>query len=145
MLYDIDFDTLKPVPGFENYFASQNGDVYKIKYKIHGDPVINKLRPAILKNGYVQFKLFDENGNQHGFYQHRIIAMLFIENPLEKKCVNHKDGDRSHNNIDNLEWCTYTENNRHMQLMRKIKNASSETEKEFYINQLEKGMYLQAA
>lgn len=46
-------------------------------------------------------------------YLHRIVAKLFIPNPEGKKCINHKDGDKLNNHIDNLEWCSKAENNRH--------------------------------
>ena len=44
---------------------------------------------------------------------HRLLAMAFIENKDNKRCVNHKDGDKLNNCIENLEWCTYSENNQH--------------------------------
>lgn len=46
-------------------------------------------------------------------YLHRIVAKLFIPNPEGKKCINHKDGDKLNNHVDNLEWCSKAENNRH--------------------------------
>lgn len=44
---------------------------------------------------------------------HRLVASAFIPNPDNKPIVNHIDGDRSNNNIDNLEWVTARENNMH--------------------------------
>lgn len=46
-------------------------------------------------------------------YLHRLIASYFIPNPNNKPCVNHKDGDKSNNNVSNLEWVTYSENHEH--------------------------------
>jgi hypothetical protein len=44
------------------------------------------------------------------FYLHRIIALAFIPNPKNKEAVNHIDGDRHNNKVENLEWVTHREN-----------------------------------
>lgn len=47
------------------------------------------------------------------FQIHKLVASLFIPNPRNKPCINHKDGDKHNNNADNLEWCTHSENTQH--------------------------------
>lgn len=44
---------------------------------------------------------------------HRLVAICFIENPDDKPCVNHKDGIKYNNSLDNLEWVTHQENMQH--------------------------------
>lgn len=62
--------------------------------------------------GYHQAKL-NKNGKETARYVHRLIAIAFIPNPYSKPCINHKNGIKTDNYIENLEWCTYKENNHH--------------------------------
>jgi len=51
-----------------------------------------------------------ENRKKKNMYIHRLVAEAFIDNPENKKFVNHIDYNKSNNNIDNLEWVTASEN-----------------------------------
>ena len=51
---------------------------------------------------------------------HRIVAVLFIQNPNNKLFVNHKDLNKKNNNVDNLEWVTASENSQHAQDNNKL-------------------------
>ena len=62
--------------------------------------------PCIASNGYYQVVY---NGKRQSL--HRIIAELFIPNPENKPCVDHKNRDKLDNRVENLEWVTYSENN----------------------------------
>lgn len=83
------------------------------------------LKPSIKENGYMIVGL-SKNGKVSAKYIHRLVAMAYIDNPLNKPTVNHKDGNKKNNNIDNLEWTTYLENNIHSIkiLNRDTKNSS---------------------
>ena len=62
--------------------------------------------------GYNTVKLH-KNGKAIKKNVHRIVAETFLQNKENKKTVNHKDGNKTNNNISNLEWATYGENNQH--------------------------------
>lgn len=113
----------KPIEGYSNYEIDTCGNVFVVKI-VDGKKKEKKLKPAILKNGYKQVKLFDGDGKQHGMYVHRLVAIAFLDNTLNKKVVNHKDCNKTNNNIDNLEWATYKENAMHFQTMRRMYKTS---------------------
>lgn len=63
-------------------------------------------------NPYKVVTLWD-NGKQVDVEVHRLVATAFLENNMGLPCVNHKDGNPANNNVNNLEWCTYSDNVNH--------------------------------
>lgn len=62
--------------------------------------------------GYLSVTL-SHNGKSYSKFVHRLVAEAFIPNPANKPQVNHIDGNRKNNTVDNLEWATQSENNLH--------------------------------
>lgn len=60
--------------------------------------------------GYYRVGLWERN-KMKNYQVHRLVANAYIPNPNNYPCVNHKDEDKSNNNVSNLEWCTYAYNN----------------------------------
>jgi predicted XRE-type DNA-binding protein len=92
-------------PDFPNYRIYEDGSVYSLYRKR------NKLF-EIDKDGYQKVQLIEGNKRKK-FFVHRLVSLLFIKNPNNLPVVNHKDGDKTNNHFSNLEWCTYSYNNRH--------------------------------
>lgn len=96
----------------------------------------NIRRQYVDRAGYARVYLKTKSGMKR-FLVHRIIAMCFIPNPNSKPCVNHIDGDKLNNSVENLEWCTYSENEHHsyhvlgkkvsMSHMRKIQQIHADS------------------
>lgn len=91
---------------------------YESLYEVSSLGDIKSLRSGkILKKskqtaGYLKVNL-SYNGIVKRPLVHRVVAKYFIDNPDNKKTVNHKDGNKLNNNINNLEWSTYSENISH--------------------------------
>ena len=93
-----------PIKDFDNYEISSLGQVHNTK--------TGRMLKLTIKGGYA-FTGLSEKCKGKTFPIHRLVALAFIENPENKPQVNHKDKNRSNNNISNLEWSTALENNLH--------------------------------
>lgn len=106
----------KPVVGYEGlYEVSNKGRVRSIDRLRKGKHqnmcrMQGKMLKPIIQNGYLIVSLVKDAKCRH-YRVHRLVAEAFIPNDdLEKSHVNHIDGDKTNNSVENLEWCTYREN-----------------------------------
>lgn len=114
----------KDIPEWEGFYqASTFGRVRSVDRVLmtqnsHGflSPREHKgkiISPNTNNRGYLYLCLCKDN-NHHWFAKvHRLIAMTFLPNPNHLSDVNHKDGDKLNNKVDNLEWCSHSENQKH--------------------------------
>ena len=96
----------KDIIGYEKLYQVSNFGNVKTLRK-------NKLlKPTINYRGYLCITL-SKNGKSTQYKIHRLVATAFLHNYLELPQVNHKDGDKLNNCVDNLEWCSPNYNMRH--------------------------------
>src|SRR3990167_10043165 len=96
-------EIFRSVPSYEGlYEVSNKGNIKSVKRNIIMKPYV--------RNGYKSLNLSRE-GVEKSHSIHRLVAQVFIENQdSSKTVVNHKDGDKSNNDVSNLEWSTHLEN-----------------------------------
>lgn len=109
----------KDIIGYEGLYQVSNlGNVKSLKKKSINRHGWIRILPELImiqkisNNGYKRVGLV-KNGHQKQISVHRLVTIAFIENKNNKPCVNHKDGNKLNNNVDNLEWVTISENSLH--------------------------------
>lgn len=104
----------KKIHGFNNYSVSDDGQV-------RNDTTMYILKHHLNNKGYPMVYLCRENKG-HWRLVHRLVAIAFIPNPEGKPCINHIDGNTQNYSIDNLEWCTLSENQLHRsRVLKKVR------------------------
>lgn len=138
----------KDIEGYEGlYQVSTCGNVKSLpKIRRNGTGTyIQKerlLKPSNTSTGYKKVELC-KDGKRKGFKVHRLVAIAFIPNPDNKPEVNHIDGNKINNNIDNLEWVTSSENSIHAYETGLNSNKKDLDEKEIIYMYCELNMTMQ--
>ena len=98
----------------ENYYINREGVIYRASYVTNDGKYIKSkiVTQSLGKNGYYYVNL-RHDGKTKLAYVHRIIAETYVDNPENKEQVNHINGDKKDNRIENLEWVTPKENTQH--------------------------------
>ena len=107
-LIKLNVEVWRSIENYENYAVSSFGNVKNTKTG-------RILKAGDNGRGYVIVQLFkDRVKKTHKI--HRLVACAFIDNPNDKLCVDHKNNDRTNNNISNLRWATTNENQHNKKL-----------------------------
>lgn len=93
----------KKHPDFPDYIVTNCGKVYNLK--------LGRYISIDTSNKYCRVTL--NNGKRKRFFVHRLVALLYIDNPDSLPIINHKNGDKLDNRVVNLEWSTYGSNLQH--------------------------------
>ena len=95
---------IKQISGYKNYFITNYGVVI--------NNYTNRVLKQEISRGYLRVTLSEDN-YQKRFLVHRLVAKHFLLKPIDKNVVNHIDGNKLNNSVENLEWCTASENELH--------------------------------
>jgi hypothetical protein len=98
--------------GYPHYEVNTDGQIYSIYTKRFLKEKINQ--------GYSQITICHKGKQKHSTI-HRLIALAFLPNPNNLPEINHKDGNKQNNKVENIEWCTKSENG---QLVTTFKSAN---------------------
>lgn len=80
------------------------------------------MHQSLAANGYYVVNL--NNQGYKTFYIHRLVADAFIPNPFSHKCIDHIDANRLNNTLENLKWCSYSENNNNPITRKRMSDGS---------------------
>jgi hypothetical protein len=103
------------IEGYENYSVN-------IKGEVRNDKKERLLKSCLNSEGYYIVSL-SKNGKAKFYLIHRLVGKYFIQNPNNYLCIDHKNGNRTDNSIENLRWCNHSQNNRNM---KKRENTTSQ-------------------
>ncbi len=117
----------KDIPGYEGLYAiNEQGEVLSYsKGGKHGTKVKSPHKTSL---GYLRVRLWKDNKVKN-YLVHRLVAITFIPNPKSLQEVNHKNLDKTDNRIENLEWCTRSDNCKHAYKKGAIKNIGEIVDK----------------
>jgi len=105
-------DAAVPVPGYEGLYAvTKNGVVFSLPRTT--TKKLGIMNPVDNMNGSYLRVVLSKDGHAKLWYIHRLVALAYIDNPESKPMVNHKNGIKTDNHVDNLEWATSMENHTH--------------------------------
>lgn len=117
----------KIIKGYKNYKIYEDGSIEKLsKMAFRGGKYMS---PSIRGKGYLKVSLMNGEGKKT-FVIHRLVAKHFLPKQKGKKIVNHINGNKLDNRLENLEWVTHSENMLHAYKNNLVKNKRKLSEKQ---------------
>jgi|APCry1669193181_1035450.scaffolds.fasta_scaffold18915_2 hypothetical protein len=111
---------LEELKGFSNYLINKEGQVWSKYFK-------RFIKPHTNTKGYFCVYICDDNKKQSNFSVHRLLGLQFIDNPNNLPIIDHIDGNRKNNCLDNLRWVDAMTNSNN-----RIKRGSIYQDKDYW-------------
>lgn len=102
---------------FDNYIINKDGTIYSKYAK-------KNIKPYLSNSGYLRVTFWNKGKSKH-FSIHRLVAETYLSNYENKPCVNHKNGNKLDNRVENLEWVSLKENMQHAYKNNLAKNKTT--------------------
>ncbi len=112
------------------YLITKNGNLFKFLSLSNGETKFNKIGGFVDRCGYVIFKVTNNEGKLSNLLAHRIVAEYFLSDFDKDLQVDHLDGVKSNNNVDNLECITAKENHRRWRESDRFKKSRGQMSKD---------------
>jgi hypothetical protein len=118
LYYLCNMEQWKDIPGYEGYYqASTYGNIRSVERKIKRKDGTSQTKKSITKSKRIRkdyhATTLHKESERITYGVHRLIAMTFLPNPFNLPQVNHQDGNKLNNHLDNLEWSTGSDNIKH--------------------------------
>ena len=127
---------MKPIPNYPNYSVTEDG-------KIINNKTNRELKPILGNTGYYQISLSNK-GESRNLTIHRLVANAFLSNDENKREVNHINGIKTDNRVENIEWVTPSENMKHAYKFG-LKIANRKTINNKFVLDTETGIFYNSA
>ena len=109
---------MEDIKGYEGLYAiTEDGQIWSYRSN-------RFIKSFLRENGYLQAILV-KDGIKKAYKIHRLVAITYIPNPYNYPEVNHKDEDRTNNNINNLEWCPHDYNCNYGERLNRISTSNT--------------------
>lgn len=124
---------MTPIANFEPfYLISPTGEIVTRETNL-------RIQPIQTSNGYYKVSLSNRVDPQQQLLLHRLVAAHFLPNPYFHPRVNHKDGNKANNHVNNLEWCSAAGNTHHALLTGLTPGYMSWEDRVKYLHEVLKG------
>lgn len=99
---------MKNIPFASKYLIDRHGNIFRERRGC-----LQTIKSRVDTSTYKRVMLYTNEGKAKTYLVHRLVAITYLDNPDNLPCVNHIDGNKLNNKVENLEWCSHSYNMKH--------------------------------